>query len=134
MKQQTLNLFYQEPDNDRWLPFDRYPRRIVRRIVRGPRRPGGQERVYLNLKKGLDRLGVKFRENDFSRARRNPEEPVGIIGKPYVLDIMGWKNPILFGASVMSHPVDDPDLLERRPIKKILVPGEWMRQMCEHLS
>lgn len=74
---------------------------------------------------------MPFRENDFAYARRNPEEPVGIIGKPHVLDMMEWKNPILFGAAVMSHPIDDPDLLQRRPIRKILVPGEWMRRMCE---
>ena len=25
-RQSTLNLFYEEPDPDRWLPFDRHPR------------------------------------------------------------------------------------------------------------
>ena len=128
---ETLNLFYLEPDPDRWFPGDRYPRRLIRRIVRGPRKPGGQERVFLNLKAGLRQLGVPFRENDFAYARKHPEEPVGIIGKPHVLDMMDWKNPILFGAAVMSHPLADPDLLKRRPIRKILVPGEWMRKMCE---
>lgn len=76
-------------------------------------------------------LGVPFRENDFAYARRHPEEPVCIIGKPHVLDMIEWKNPILFGAAVMSHPIDDPNLLQRRPIRKILVPGDWMRKMCE---
>jgi hypothetical protein len=42
-----------------------------------------------------------------------------------------WKNPILFGAAIMSHPCDDPGLLQRSSIRKILVPGEWMRKMCE---
>lgn len=126
-----LNLFYLEPDPDRWFPGDRFPRKFIRRIVRGPRRPGGQERVFLNLKAGLRQLGVPFRENDFAYARHHPEEPVGIIGKPHVLDMIDWKNPILFGAAVMSHPIDDPTLLQRRPIRKILVPGEWMRRMCE---
>ena len=106
---------------------------IIRRIVRGRPRPGGHTRVFLNLKAGLQKAGVPFRENDFEYARKHPEEPVGIIGKPHVLDIMKWKNPILFGAAVMSHPIDDPNLLQRRPIKKILVPGEWMRKMCEPL-
>ena len=126
-----LNLFYLEPDPDRWFPGDRYPRRLIRRIVRGPRRAGGQERVFLNLKAGLRQSGVPFRENDFAYARKHPEEPVGIIGKPHVLDLMDWKNPILFGAAVMSHPIEDPDLVSRKPIRKILVPGEWMRKMCE---
>jgi hypothetical protein len=128
---ETLNLFYLEPDPDRWFPGDRFPRKLIRWIVRGPRRPGGQERVFLNLKAGLRQLEVPFRENDFAYARKHPEEPVGIIGKPHVLDMMEWKNPILFGAAVMSHPLADPGLLNRRPIRKILVPGEWMRKMCE---
>ena len=127
----VLNLFYREPDPDRWVQWDRYPRRVIRRILRGRRLVGGQERVFLNLKAGLRKLGVDFRENDFRHARRNPEEPVGIVGKPCVLDLMRWENPILFGASVMSHPVEDPELLERRPIRRVLVPGEWMRRMCE---
>ena len=126
-----LNLYYEEPDPDRWLPGDRYPRSLVRRLVRGPRRAGGQERVFLNLKSGLNRLGVKYRENVFSYAKRNPSAPVGIVGKSHVLDVMEWQNPILFGASIMSHPLEDPHLLGRRPIERVLVPGEWMRCMCE---
>ena len=125
-----LLLFYQEPDPDRWLPWDRYPRRAIRRLVRGPARPGGQTFVFLNLCAGLDRLGVPYRVNDFRAARREPDRPVGIIGKPHVLDVIAWRNPILFGASVMSHPLADPTLLQRRPIRRILVPGPWMREMC----
>lgn len=126
-----INIFYQEPEEDRWIAFDRYPRKIIRRIVRGRPRPGGHTRVFLNLKAGLQKAGVPFRENDFGYARRHPEEPVGIIGKPHVIDMMEWKNPILFGAAVMSHPIDDPSLFLRRPVRKVLVPGEWMRKMCE---
>lgn len=124
-----LNLFYEEPDPDRWFPGDHLPRRWLRQMLRGPRRPGGQERVFLNLKAGLDRLGVAYRENDYRWARANPNAPVGIIGKPWVLDKVAWRNPIMFGASVMSHPLADPDLPDRRPIKRVLVPGEWMRDM-----
>lgn len=127
----NLNLFYEEPDPDRWLPFDRYPRRVVRRIVRGPSRPGGQTRVFLNLCAGLDRLGVPYRVNDYRYIRANPNELACIIGKPFVLDKFAWKNPIMFGAAVFSHPTADPQILDRLPIRKILVPGEWMRLMCE---
>ena len=128
---QIINIFYEEPDPDRWVPFDRYPRRIIRRLVRGKPRPGGQTRVFLNLCDGLDRLGVKYRVNDYRYARRNSHELVGIIGKPFVLEKVAWKNPILFGASVFSHPLDDPTLFDRLPVRRMLVPGEWMRQMCE---
>lgn len=126
----SIPLFYAEPDPDRWLPFDRLPRRLIRRLVRGPRNPGGQERVFLNLKAGLDRLGITYRENDYRWALRNPSAPVGIVGKPFVLGLQEWRNPILFGASIMSHPDEDPDLPRRHPVKRILAPGEWMRRMC----
>ncbi len=125
-----LNLFYGEPEGDRWLPFDRYPRRIVRRVVRGKPRPGGHARVFLNLRKGLDLLNVKYRVNDFDHARRNHHEVACIIGQPFLLDKHPWRNPILFGTALYSHPVDDPGLLSRLPIRKILVPGKWMMEMC----
>ena len=129
-----LNLFYEEPDPDRWLPLDRYPRRVVRRIVRGKRRPGGQERVFLNLCAGLDRIGVAYRVNDYRHIRSHPDELACIIGKPHLLEKIHWENPILFGAATFSHPIEQPDFFQRFPnVKKILVPGEWMRRMwIEH--
>jgi hypothetical protein len=126
-----LNIFYEEPDVDRWLPFDRYPRRVLRRLVRGKPQPAGQMRVFLNLCAGLDRLGVRYRVNDYRYIKRQPQELACIVGKPVVLDKLRWLNPILFGASVYSHPLEDPTLLSRLPVRKILVPGEWMRQMWE---
>lgn len=127
----TLDLFYREPDPDRWLPFDRYPRRVVRRLLRGRPRPGGQTRVFLNLVAGLERLGVDFRVNDFPYSRRHPDRLACIIGKPFVLDLVEWRNPILFGAAVFNHPVDDPGLFQRRPVRHVLVPGPWMEAMCK---
>jgi hypothetical protein len=124
-----LNLFYEEPDEDRWLPLDRYPRRIVRRIARGRPRPGGQKRVFLNLCAGLDRLGLPYRVNDYRHARKASHELACIIGKPCVLDKIAWENPILFGAAVHSHPVDDLELPRRRPVKQVLVPGPWYEDM-----
>jgi glycosyltransferase involved in cell wall biosynthesis len=128
---QTLNLFYEEPDPDRWLPLDRYPRRLIRGILRGSSRPGGQQRVFLNLCAGLDKLGISYRINDYRYAKRHLDELACIIGKPHVLNKLCWRNPIMFGASVYSHPLCDPDLLARLPIRRVLVPGEWMRQMWE---
>jgi glycosyltransferase involved in cell wall biosynthesis len=125
----VLNLFYEEPDEDRWLPFDRLPRRIARRVLRGNPVIGGHKRVFLNLRAGLDRLGVRYRINDYDHARRNPDELVCIVGKAHVLDKMKWRNPILFGAAVFSHPLDDPRLFERLPVRKVLVPGAWMKEM-----
>lgn len=124
-----INIFYEEPEGDRWFPLDRYPRRIIRRLIRGKPRPGGQMRVFLNLCAGLERIGIPYRVNDYRYIQQHPEEVACIVGKPHVLDKIKWKNPILFGAAVFSHPCYDPELLNRLPISKILVPGEWMRKM-----
>jgi glycosyltransferase involved in cell wall biosynthesis len=68
--------------------------------------------------------------NDYAYARKNPSALACIIGGPFVLDVMEWKNPILFGPATYSHPVDDPRLLDRRRIRRILVFGPWMEEMC----
>jgi glycosyltransferase involved in cell wall biosynthesis len=127
---EKLNLFYEEPETDRWLPLDRYPRRLIRRLMRGKPRVGGQRRVFLNLCAGLDKLGVEYRVNDYQHIKSHRKELACIIGKPHVLNKIQWENPILFGAAVYSHPMDDSDLLKRLSIRKVLVPGEWMRKMC----
>lgn len=114
---------------DRWFPGDRVPRAVVRRIVRGKPKPSGHRRVFINLCEGLKALGIPFRVNDYGFAKRNPSSLACIVGKPAVLAKMEWKNPILFGASIYSHPIDDPDVLSRYPIKKALVPGPWMKDM-----
>src|SRR5581483_12032174 len=92
-----LNLFYEEPDVDRWLAYDRYPRALIRRLIRGKPSPSGHRRVFLNLCAGLQRLGVDFRINDYRFARQNPGSLACIVGKPCVLAKMEWRNPILLG-------------------------------------
>ena len=125
-----LNIFYQEPDPDRWLIFDRYPRRIIRRILHGKTRPGGVMMIALQLLKGLDKIGIPYRFNDYTFIKKHPHEIACLIGKPHLLDHHHWKNPILFGAGIFSHPNDQPELFTKYPsIQKILVPGNWMYNM-----
>ncbi|MFI5158507.1 MAG: glycosyltransferase [Sphingobacteriales bacterium] len=127
-----LNLFYSEPQADRWIKFDRYPRMIIRRLLRGKPRPGGVMMVAINLMKGLDKIGVDYRFNDYVYIKNHPDELACIIGKPHLLFKKKWRNPILFGAGVFSHPSDCPDLFAKYPnVQRILVPGEWMRKMFE---
>jgi hypothetical protein len=124
-----LNLFYEEPDPDRWVPLDRHPRRLIRQLVRGPDQPGGAERVFLNLCAGLERVGVPYRRNDYAYIRANPAELACVIGKPQVLQKVPAETPVLFGTSIYSHPYDDPELPRRRPIRQVLVPSAWVRDM-----
>lgn len=92
---------------------------------------GGQMRVFLNLRAGLDRLGVPYRVNDYKSLRKASGELACLIGKPFLLYEREWKNPILYGAAVGAHPTDDLDLITKFPIRNVLVPGEWMRSMFE---
>ena len=127
-----LNIFYEEPDPDRWFKYDRYLRRLVRRIIRGKSKPGGVMLIALQLMKGLDKLNIPYRFNDYKYAKNNPNELIGIIGKPQLIFQKKFKNPILFGAGIFSHPIECPDLFKKYPnVKKILVPGQWMQEMFE---
>jgi hypothetical protein len=127
-----LNIFYEEPDPDRWVKFDRYPRKLIRNLIRGRQRPGGVMMVALNLMRGLDRIGIPYRFNDYSYIKKHPDEIACIIGKPHLLTEKKWTNPMIFGAGVYSHPVDYPNLFIKHPnVKRFLVPGEWMQKMCE---
>ena len=129
-KLKPLNLFYSEPDPDRFFKYDRYPRKVIRRIIRGKPQPGGVMMIAINLMKGFDKLGVPYRFNDFGYIRKHPFEIACIIGKHQVLFERKWKNPVIFGAGIYSHPIECPDLLTLHPnVKRVLVPGDWMKDM-----
>lgn len=86
--------------------------------------------VALGLMAGLDKLGIPYRFNNYKYIKQHPHEVACIIGKPHLLDEREWINPILFGAGIFSHPIAYPDLLTKHPnIKKVLVPGPWVREM-----
>ncbi len=125
----ALNLFYEEPDPDRWFPFDRYPRRLVRTLVRGAAQPRGTLRAFLNLVGGLDRIGVAYRINDYRRLRTHRHELACVFGKPHVLAKIPLETPILFGTSIYSHPSDNPELPRQRDIRQVLVPSPWVSRM-----
>ena len=125
-----LNLFYEEPEGDRWLPYDRYPRRFIRRVVRGKPQPGGVMRWFLNLRSGLDQLGVKYTVNDYARLRRTPGAWACVVGKPHVVEKIPAGHPIIYGPGVSSHPLNN-DFWNRADIRLLLISCEWFRQMYE---
>lgn len=100
--------------------------------MHGKTRPGGVAMVAINLMKGFDKLGIPYRLNNYRYIRQHPDEVACIIGKPHVLFEHKWVNPVVFGAGVYSHPLECPDLFIKYPnIQRVLVPGDWMRQMFE---
>ncbi|MDJ0531149.1 MAG: hypothetical protein QNJ70_01425 [Xenococcaceae cyanobacterium MO_207.B15] len=127
----TINLFFEIPDGDRWIPFDRYPRKIIRSIVRHNQPiAGGYRRSFRGLCKGLERLNIPYKLNDYRHIRKHPSEIACVYGYPHVLSKIDQNVPIIFGAGGYSHPIDNPNLLREHNIKKILVKGQWMVKMC----
>ncbi len=128
----TLHLFYENLLDER-LPFIRYPRARTRRLARWLLRRGsirGSERGFLNLCAGLDRVGVRYTVNDYAGARRDPGAIACVFGKVHLLPKLPHAMPIVFGTSTLSHPCDDPQLFQRHNIQRMLVPCDWMRDMC----
>src|SRR3954451_19213826 len=126
----VLNLFFEERD-DRWFPGDRHIRPLLRRMLLGKSWISGQRRGFLNLFAGLDRGGIRYRVNDYSYIRKHPQELACILGRPFVLDWMEWKNPLMLGVAMYNHPSDAPDLFQRLPVRTILVPSAWYAAMCK---
>jgi hypothetical protein len=125
----VLNLFFEERD-DRWFSGDRHIRPLLRRMLLKTSWTSGQRRVFLNLCAGLDRLGIRYRVNDYRYIRRHTHELACIIGRPFVLDWFEWKNPLLLGVAMYNHPVDAPDSLRKLAVRNILVPCTWYAEMC----
>jgi len=134
MSQRPLNLFYHSPDSDRWVPYDRYPRKVVREVLYATgvrkRRPSGHGMTYKNIKKGLDRTGIPYRDNDFRHIRQHPDELMWIVGKPALLFDHDWPNPIVFGPCTFDHPLEKPDFWKCHPnVRKMVLYGPWMYDM-----
>ncbi len=125
---QPINLFYEEPGNDRWLPGDQYPRKLVRQLIRGKTKIGGVMRWYLNLKKGLDLLGLDYRINDYRGLRRSSDTWACVVGKPHVIDKIPTGNPILYGPGISSHPHDNY-FWDQANIQLILISCEWFKNI-----
>ena len=86
----------------------------------------------INLIKGFKKLGIPYRFNDYKYIKKHPEKIACIIGKPHLIFEKKWPNPIVFGPGTYSHPIDCLDLFKKYPtVKRLLVFGGWMRQMCE---
>lgn len=125
-----LFLFYEEPDPDRWFSGDRHLRKIVRRIVRGPHKPGGVMRWYLNLRAGLDRLGVPYRVNDYRGLARTPGAWAHVVGQHHVVGKIPAGHPIVYGPAIADHP-RDTDFFGRADIRLLLIPCEWFKAMYD---
>lgn len=107
------------------MPGDRWLRPIVRRLVRGRPRPGGLDKVLINLRLGLDRLGISYEVNlPFGRLR--PDDLVGVLGRGrHCLQGYDRRQPLVAGIGLMTHPSEWPTLFEDYPVACYLQHSEW---------
>jgi hypothetical protein len=126
-----LNIFYEEPDNDRWFKYDRYPRAIIRRLVRGPEPIGGVKKWFINLIQGLDELKIPYQINNYSTLKKNKDEWALVVGKDHVLAKIPAHTRIIYGPGLVSHPFDIKDWEKKSNIKHILAPCQWMKDMFD---
>src|SRR5436305_1715710 len=125
-----LALFYVEPHDDRWIRFDRFPRRAARWLLRRDRLSGYRQ-LARTLYEGLRRAGVRCCFNRYRQAQRNPDMTIGVLGKNSLLEQWHPENPIVFGPCMLDHPKDRSDLFERFNAKFYLVPSQWVYDMFE---
>jgi hypothetical protein len=116
--------FIKPSETDRWIPGDRYIRNFARRILRGSR-PGGVEKVFINLCKGLKKINHPFIINKpFSELAIDDQVVVLGIGR-HSLEGYNKPNKIVAGIGLMTHPSEWPDLCEKFPVVKYLQHSEW---------
>lgn len=122
--------FKHAPERDRWLPGDRYVRPLLRRVIRGKRRVGGPEKVFINLCRGLDALKIPHEVNlPFTKLK--DDDRVGVIGAVgrHVLQGYDRPNPIVAGPGLMTHPSEWPTLCDEYPVKRYLQASEWANEI-----
>ena len=127
-----LCLYYkQSPERDRWIPGDRHVRPLIRRLIRGKPRPGGVDKVFINLCRGLDRLGRDYKVNlPFDQLR--PDDTVGVLGRGrHALEGYARDNPIVAGIGLMTHPSEWPNLCEEYPVVRYLQHSQWANDVYE---
>lgn len=129
-------LFYKPHEVDRFLPGDRYLKRLVRPIwerTHHRQKISGVGMSFRLLRQGLEAAGYVVHCNDYAAARANPDYPVGLVG---AVDILaGWRlpNPALLGPSLFDQPGHAPRLFDDQRFRGYVCLGEWMFDMFEQV-
>ena len=119
-------LYYRQvPERDRWVRGDRFVRPLVRRVIRGKRRVGGIDKVFVNLCLGLDRLGIDYAVNPPFKQLR-PADRVAVLGRGrWVMAGYDRPNPIVAGNGLMTHPSEWPSFCDDYQVAAYLQPSTW---------
>lgn len=127
-------LFYKEHEVDRFLPGDRYLKRLVRPFydrLHHRQKVTGFGVSFAMLRRALESAGYIVHCNDHATARANPDYPVGLIGGPALL--AGWsaRNPAILGPSLYDQPGQAPQLLCDPRYRTYVCLADWHYDLFE---
>ncbi|MFD0749294.1 glycosyltransferase [Mucilaginibacter calamicampi] len=129
-----LYIFYEEPENDRWVAGDRHPRRLFRivrdKIFRREAPVGGMKKWFINLVKGLDILGAAYKINDYKALAKSKNGIALVIGKPHVVEKIPDHIRIIYGPALASHPTDNT-FWERKKIVHLMISCHWLQELYQ---
>ena len=127
-------LFYREHETDRFVPGDRYLKRLVRPLydrLHHKQKVTGFGVSFNMLYRGLAEAGYIVHRNDYALARANPDYPVGIVGGPSLLKDWPLPNPAILGPSIYDQPGQAPRLFDDERFKRYVCLADWMYDLFE---
>ena len=127
-----IHLYYlPEPEKDRWIYGDRWIRPYIRRLLRGKPRPGGVDKVYLNLVEGLKRIAYPFTHNQDIR-KLNEGDRILVLGRGMQALESFRKGPaFVAGIGLFTHPKEVPNFHKDYPVLAYLSHSEWVNEFCK---
>ena len=125
-----IEVIYRE-EKDRWIPGDRYVRRLVRHAVRGKNtRMSGMQRVVSNFRKGLELKQISYRFNSIPQLIKPSSKVISFgLGADGVAGLN--RNIPVIAAIGFPYPRELPDLCEKYNVQKFLQHSQWVLDLVK---
>ena len=128
MQGRIILYFKKNALTDRWIFGDRFVRLFYRFIFR-KNKIGSLEKVFNNLCKGFDQLGIKYYKNISFKAIKQTDQIIVLGIGAQVLKKYQISNKIIAGIGLMTHPSQWPSLFEDYPIATYLQHSHWTAEI-----
>ncbi|MCZ4221797.1 hypothetical protein [Pedobacter rhodius] len=126
-----LYVYYEELETDRWFKYDRFPRFLIRRIIRGPKQISGVERWFVNFLSGLQEINQEYEVNNFKILKENANIIALVFGRPHVIEKLPSHTKIIYGPGLPSHPSEN-SFWDIQNLVHLIAPCKWMEEMFNH--
>lgn len=83
--------------------------------------------AFLGLKRSLAAVGCDVRVNDFARAKKMPDYPIGLAGYPSVIDKVDLPNPVIFGPGDFGSLEASRAVAANSRFRYLIQPSTWFR-------